>query len=260
MINKMSTSTIVTAFFNFSKKKFNTGTYYYWMTNYLPNINNPMIIFTDNITLPIIQKLCIGKEHMTDIIIIDNINKFHTYKYIDYWNKDVQRDHERNYHSTELYMIWNEKSYFLKLAIDKNTFNTDYFIWTDIGMIREDYYKPLISKFPNNKTIKSLNPDKVYLLNLQNKIEKDNNYPTEKFRYINCIGGGVIFGHKIALNKWIEEYYNMLKLFIKNDYFAGKDQSIMANVYIKNPDLIELVEPQTSPYNNEWFYMLHYLS
>ena len=199
----MSTSTIVTAFFNFSKKKFNTNAYHYWIGNYLPNINNPMIIFTDNESLPTIKKLRETKEDITDIIIIENINQYYTYKYIDYWNKDLQRDHERNYHSTELYMIWNEKSYFLKLAIIKNTFNTEYFIWTDIGMIREDYYKSLIQKFPNNEKIKSLNPNKIYLLNLQNKIEKDNNYPTEKFRYINCIGGGVIFGHKIALNKWI---------------------------------------------------------
>ena len=55
------------------------------------------------------------------------------------------------------------------------------------------------------------------MLNLQNKIENDNSYPTEKFKYINCIGGGVIFGHKTVLNKWIEEYYNMLELFIKNE-------------------------------------------
>lgn len=252
------TTTIVTAFFNFSKKKFHTNYYHYWINNYLPNINNPMVIFTDNESYDLIKQMRSSYEKITDIIIID-LKDFYTYKYIDYWKNDIQRDHENNYHSIELYMIWNEKTNFIKLAIDKNIFNSEYFIWTDIGMIRENYYIPLIQNFPNNKKIEELDKSKIYLLNLKNKIE-GNDYPTEKYRYKDCIGGGVIFGHKSTLNEWFNEYYNMLELFIKNDYFAGKDQSIMANVCIKNPNLIKLIIPENSPYNNDWFYMLHFFS
>lgn len=264
------TTTIVTAFFNFSKKKFDTNAYHYWINNYLPYVNNPMVIFTDKESYELIKQIRSPYEMKTDIIIID-IKDFYTYKYLDHWKKDIERDHEKNYHSIELYMIWNEKTNFLKLAIDKNKFNSDYFIWTDIGMIREEYYKPLLNNFPNNKKIESLDKSKIYLLNFIPNIDKenlkyvinidfDNIYPTEKYRFKSCIGGGVIFGHKNAINEWFKEYYEMLELFVKADYFAGKDQSIMANVCVKNPNLVKLIQPEESPYNNDWFYMLHYFS
>jgi len=256
----MNNITIVTAFYNFDKKKHSSSNYYNWIKNYLPNIDANMIIFTDNNSYNFILPFRKNLEHKTKIIILD-LEKFYTYKYLDKWNNDILIDHERGYHSIQLYMIWNEKAHFLKYAININPFNTDYFIWTDIGMVREEYYIEHIKTFPNiNKFQKK---DKVYILNIDNMIS-DNDYnisiPTEKYRYVNCMGAGVIAGHKDILIDMIDKYYLMLEEFISNNFFAGKDQSIYTNLCIKYKDLFEIIKPIQSPLNNDWFYMLYFFS
>lgn len=255
-----SNCTIVTAFYNLENKKYITEAYIYWINNYLPYIDSYMIIFTDKNSYDFIKESRKNYLNKTNIIILD-IKDFYTYKYLDIWKKHLDIDHEKNIHNIELYMIWNEKANFIDKAIDYNPFNTEFFIWTDIGMIRESYYINHIKSFPNDKIIKSLKKNKVYLLNVDNFIKDDDynlNLPTNKFRYINCIGGGVIGGHKNILKTMILEYYNMLENMINNDIFVGKDQSIYANLCLKNKNLFELIKPIESPFNNNWFYLLYY--
>ena len=254
------TSTIVTAFYNFDKKKYLDYHYAYWINNFLPVVDNNMIIFCDESSQNFLLKMRKDYLHKTKIIILP-LEEFYTYKYIDHWEKDIKRDHERNYHSKELYMIWNEKSMFVKKAIELNPFDTEYFCWSDIGMIREDYYIPYIKNYP--KIRDDIKKDKIYILNIEYKFKEDDftfkELASERYRFeVKCIGGGVIFGHKDVFLEWTDKYYNMLDEFVKNDYFAGKDQSLMACVYVKNRDMIELIKPVVSPFNNDWFYLIYY--
>ena len=39
-------------------------------------------------------------------------------------------------HNRELYTVWSEKTNFLKIAADKDYFNSSYFLWLDIGAVR----------------------------------------------------------------------------------------------------------------------------
>ena len=150
---------------------------------------------------------------------------------------------------------------FIQRAINMNLFNTDYYAWTDIGMVRNENQIPYINNYPNPKIIQTLKNDKVYLLNIEDFTPEDlmETNATERFRKCNRIGGGVIFGHKKVLTQWTKIFYDMMGTFMKNDLFAGKDQSIMACVYLKyREELIELVKPSESPID-PWFYMLYYL-
>jgi hypothetical protein len=131
-------------------------------------------------------------------------------------------------------------------------------------MVRDKEYIPHIHKYPNPEVIKTLKRDKVYILNLNLFNSEDLNYngACELFRYKNDVrtGGGVILAHKNIIPEWTKEYYNMMIEFIKNDYFAGKDQSIMSCVYLKNREnLIELIKPRPCPINH-WFYLLYFFS
>jgi hypothetical protein len=180
---------------------------------------------------------------------------------MDYWIKDYSRDHEK-IHDPLLYIIWNEKSMFLSNAVDINPFGTDFYVWTDIGMVREPSYIPYISKFPNKEIIKTLEKNKIYLLNLHNFNQEDLEFngPTEIFRYKVTVrtGGGVILGHKNIIKTWTIEYYKMMLEFMNNDFFTGKDQSIMSCLYLRHREnLIRLIKPENSPIN-EWFYLLYY--
>jgi hypothetical protein len=255
--------TLVTAFYDFEKKKNTSDKYYEWMENFLPHLNSYIIIFTDERSYMKIYNL--RKNHLgkTKIALLP-ISDFYTYKYMDHWKKDLIRDHE-GCHSVELYMIWNEKSMFVKRAIEINPFDTEYYCWSDIGMIRNSRYSRYIQDYP--KVRSDVDESKMYLLNIQHQFnENDFNFKglaTERYRYINAIGGGVIFGHKKVFMKWIDKYYEMLDEFVKNDLFAGKDQSLMACIYVKNRDMINLVWPQPCPFNgpyDEWFYLVYYLA
>jgi hypothetical protein len=149
---------------------------------------------------------------------------------------------------------------FVKRAIELNIFETDYYCWSDIGMIRHDYYIKYITNFP--KVHNHIKSDKMYMLNIQYMFnETDSKYSelaTDIYRFINVIGAGVFFGHKDVFQKWITKYYETLDDFVKKDIFTGKEQNVMACVYVKNREIIELIRAKNCPLNDEWFYLLYY--
>lgn len=257
--------TLVTAFYNFKKNKYNNNIeiYLYWINNFLPNCNSNMIIFTNKDCYEFIKKMRINHLDKTKIIILE-IEDFYTYKYYNYWLNDLNRDPEKNLHNINLYMIWNEKCKFIEKSIILNPFNTDYFIWSDIGIIRDPKYIDLIKTFPNNNILNTIDNSKMYMLYIDcyNDIPYDNDIvldgASEMFLYKNYIGGTIFFGHKDIFNIYIKKYYDMLDKFIENKYFAGKDQSIISCVYFNNKELFNLIKPNLELFNDKWFYLLYY--
>lgn len=250
--------TIVTAYYDFPYKKHSSNLYSTWIKRFFSNIKANIVVFTDEKSSNVLKNVI---EDMNNIrIIIFPISQFYTARFFSYWQKDFQRDHER-YHNPNLYMVWNEKTMFIQRAMKMNLFNTEYYAWTDIGIMRDDKHIPYISNYPNPTIIQTLKKDKVYLLNIDDFTEDDlrETEATERFMKCNRIGAGVIFGHKTILEKWTHFYYDMLNDFMSNDFFTGKEQSIMACVYLKHREsLIELIKPIESPID-PWFYMLYYL-
>jgi hypothetical protein len=115
-----------------------------------------IIIFLDmNDTLTYNHIMNCRKDYMDKTMIIsEKIQDWATYKYLDYWNHCHNIDRENSYHSVELYMLWNEKTYFVKRAMEKNPFNSEWFFWSDIGCCRNDNDKNKFMSFPNyNKVI-----------------------------------------------------------------------------------------------------------
>jgi len=257
----MDLITIVTAYLEIPKKKFSSDIYISWIKNYMNLIkDNPIVIYTNS---DLVKNLIINirKDYLSKTkIVFLNITDLYCYKYINYFNNDYIRDHEK-YHDPLLYLIWNNKTAFMYDAFKKNYFNTELYAWTDIGMIRNNIiYNTLLNKFPN-KNLK-INSDKVYLLEVENFNYLELNYISD-IPYIfnnNRCGGGVILCNKNILEKWFFIYYDMLDTFIKYDFFAGKDQNILNNIYLKyNNDLITLIKPLNSPFD-KWFYMLYFMS
>lgn len=260
MINEKCT--IVTAYYEIENKKTSSDDYYKWIANFLTNCQSCMLIFTDKESHDRLLDLRKDFKHNTKIIV-HSLDKFYTYKYLEHWKKDILRDHEipRVKHSIELYMIWNEKSMFLKRAIEMNPFETEYFCWSDIGMVRTDDTIEYIKQYPVIDD--TIDKNKVYLLNIQHVFSHKDIFPelaSERYRHLNAIGGTVFFGHKNVLLTWIAKYYEMLQEFVHKNYFAGKDQSLMACVYVKNSNMINLIRPQPCPISDPWFYMIYYLS
>lgn len=257
----MSDCTVVSAFFDFPEKKHTSHRYFEWIENFLPNVSANMVIYTDECSYDMIKSLRCSQADRT-VVIKTRIEDFFCYRFLEYWKRDIARDHEKSSHNPELYMVWNEKSMFIKRAIESNYFDTEFFMWCDIGMVREQRHVKHLSSFPNTEFIRTL-PNRVYLLSIGDFTTDELKLTgaTDSFRYKNRIGGGVIFGHKEVLKVWVHEYYKMLDKFMENDIFAGKDQSVMSCAYLKNMDLIQLVRPTPSPFDSPygaWFYMLYF--
>ena len=256
----MHEATVVTAYYEFKKKKHPSDNYYKWMKNFL-RIPCYMIVYTgDQESAQNIQAMRTGLDNRTRVIILP-FEELYCSQFMDYWKRDYDRDHER-YHDPALYIIWNEKTAFIKRAKELNPFDTEFFCWADIGMVREEYYLDFIGTFPSSKMLSIYDKSKVYLLNLYpySEIEKTEiKDACEAFRYKNNTGAGVIMCHKDMVDTWHKTYYDMLNRFMQRNLFAGKDQSLINCICLIHPDLVKLIKPLKSPID-VWFYMLFYFS
>ncbi len=250
-------ATIVTAYFKLEKSKASHAKYLGWMRNMLI-IDNPMVIFCDESSVQLIQRLreLAGQADKTRVIAT-RFEDFYCYRYIDVFKKHMDIDHERAIHSIELYLIWNEKSNFLRRAIEMNPFLTDKFVWCDIGCFRR----------PNTEFVKWPNPervpnDKITLMVVEPFTDDEMrmgqlvNIPS--FQYKNRISASIFAGHRDTLIRWHKIYYGMLEHFIQIGRFIGKDQSIMNSVYLVNRELCDLVRYQQGR-GDIWFYLQYHL-
>jgi hypothetical protein len=252
-------ATIVTCYFELPFSKHNNlsyNKYNDWIKNML-KINNNMVIFCDAKSLPFIRDLRRDKIDKTKIIEI-SFQQFYTYKYSNVFLKQYESDPEKFIgHNIFLYMIWNEKSNFLKLAIEMNAFNDDYYLWVDMGCFR--YETDLFLNYPNPAKIQQQDKSKVLLLSVipftENELNTD--YLPD-FTKLNRISGTIFGGGKEILLEWHNKYYHMLENFIQNSRFIGKDQTIMNCVYLFNKNMCNLIH---SPdiCRDKWFYLQDYL-
>ena len=251
-------TTIVTAYFQLKISKASHDTYTEWMKNMLL-INSPMVIFCDSASKPLIESL---RTHEKTVIVETTFRDFYTFKYSQTFAKHFELDHEQHVgHNMFLYMIWNEKSHFLKRAIEMNPFHTEYFLWVDIGCFRVPNTEYI--HWPNPEKVASLDRSKVVMLSVTpfNSFELlCNSLATlPSFQTQNRIGGTIFGGYKDALLRWHDKYYEMLEYFISINRFIGKDQSIMNSVYLLNRDLVHLVRwvPRC---RDKWFYLQEYFA
>ena len=234
------------------------------MANFLTTVHTPMVIFCDQSCVEEIQGL---RGSLPSTIIAKPFNSLMCAKepYASYWMKDIERDHERNYHNPNLYIIWNEKANFVKEAMRLNIYDTSWYCWCDIGCFRDSNPKTLeiLKDFPNvNKT--GIEQDKMYLLSIEPFTEREaatyihnptNTIPPVNLFQYNCrIGGTIFLGNAEVWKKWIPTYYNTMTEFMKHNLFTGKDQSIMAVVALMNPGMVKLVRPVAGQ-GDPWFYL-----
>jgi len=257
--------TIVTCYYKFySKHSFED--YDKWIKTFLTNIETPMVIFTDEISYDKIYEL--RKWNKDTVIIKKNLYETYCAQFMNYWNRDMMRDIERNYHNQNLYIVWNEKSKFVEEAIRGNYFNTEYYCWCDIGCFRENEGIEKYKNFPKiDKIISTKTQDKLQLLYIRpflkdeiyfiNKIKNNQEKIINIFGMRCHIGATIMIGHTKAWNNWIPAYYNLLYEFMKNDTFTGKDQNIMGMLVNLEPNLVNLIVPPTI---DSWFYLQDYFS
>jgi hypothetical protein len=255
--------TAVTCYYNLdNKSKYDHHTYITWMKNFLNNLNCYLVIYTDNENYQLIKELRIQYMDRTKIII-KNFDKLFMYYYTD-WNYQLELDPEKNIHSKELYIIWNEKTNFIKETYKLNPFNTDWYIWLDIGSCRNrqhygDITNEQLNKWPNQNKLNSLPKDKVTFcltnLSFNYLLENINGITHNDLKYSHHVGGLFIL-HKDFIESFHSLYYNTMNKFIENNRFIGKDQNLLCNILIINHNYVNLLIPDKG---DPYFYIYQYL-
>lgn len=251
--------TIVTCYYR-SPAKHSPQQYDEWMENFLTTVHQEMVIFCDEESYEQIKKYREQDASKTKIYLLPLYETHcgHPSKH-EFWMNEWRRDIERGIHHPNLYIIWNEKAKFVERVIELNPFDTDFFCWCDIGCFRNKAELPLFQQeWPASSFLASAQKDKMYFLNIMPFQEKDYeihpNGLTRSFERVVRIGGTMFLGHQNVFKQWITLFYQTMDRYIEHNYFAGKDQNIMATMYILYPYLFKLIEPVKGE-GDPWFYL-----
>jgi hypothetical protein len=203
-----------------------------------------------------------GFENNT-VIIVTTLDKFHVYKYNDYFKYCHSIDPE-TYHTPELYMLWHEKTFMCNRAIEFNHFGAEWFLWVDIGCFRDTQFDDRLSKFPNIDILQRMDKSKMILFQVNDLTQEEkgihNGLPVcyKSLRARDCIQG-IFGGHKDAFPKWTQNYINVFEKFIENKYILSKDQYVMTSIAILYPESVHVVKANTS-YGNIWWYFKYFFT
>ena len=240
--------TVVTAYYRM-KSKFCHEQYLRWMRNFLENSGCKLVIYTDKSNVSLMETM--RKDHRDNTrIVVKEFEDLRMYKKMDIWERHLSTlDPERSIHSKELYVIWNEKSEFMKDAIERDYFQSEYYIWMDIGAFRcrenrGDLTLEQIKYWPNEERVKDTFGSRVGFALIRPyfmSVSLDTNGMTTKDLKFGEHVGGLFGGHKTILLEWHRLFYEMLDRYIDHGRFAGKDQNMMANIALVRPDLVKLL-------------------
>ncbi len=259
--------TVVTSYYQISSK-YPSEKYVEWIKNFF-KIPCNLYIFTDKKSLELLKSFRNNTENTYYHEL--EISEFYTAKFKKLWDDsfdiDVEKLNGLN-HSQDLYMIWAEKPFLVKKAIENNVYKSDIFCWCDIGVVRNTDMFPKILSFPNS-LVRQLDNNKVMFSMIEPFIFKDIKINEkgiakcfENLSKIYCcfpikrIQGGFFAGFKDNLLNYANMYDNELELFQKTGTFAGKDQYVMGNILLKNSDFFQVINDEKKYYHNDFFSFL----
>ena len=199
--------------------------------------------------MPILKEMRPKELHYKTVFIELEMEDFYSYKnFYNEFNKSFYIDKENRYQTVPLYLVWAEKCKFLQKAIINNYFNSKCFYWIDIGIFREP--RSEMEKYINTwPTTKKCFEDPRLVMG-QVKYFSDE----EKQRIVNFdldaikrvmndinVDGSMFGGQPINTLKFINYYYDGLKLYIKNNLFIGKDQNIFTFIAFSHTNEVNLI-------------------
>jgi hypothetical protein len=222
-MNSLNPLTMVSGFWVVPNKHDNK--FYDWFEKTL-RVNCPYVFFGNEESINIVKKY--RRELPTHYVLLE-IKDFYTYKYYN----NIQT-HPLHCPSKELNLIWNEKIFLIKRALDMNIFNSEFYGWIDAGICIYRDKAPSKVTFPNiNKLIK-LPKDKLIFSSsdcetFMPQFVNQNYY----YHYIS----GTYMIYKSFINKFLENYKSCIDFYLPLNSWKHTDQVILTYIYAKNPEL-----------------------
>jgi hypothetical protein len=243
---KQDDLTIVSCYYKV-KSKHKPREYLDWINN-LVKLNKSIVFFGNEKSIRLLKRMRPKKFHYKTIFNTLEISEFYSYKnFIKEFTASWKIDFEKSYQTIPLYLIWAEKCNFLKKTIEKNYFNSTCFYWVDIGYFRE---KNEMNKYSENwPSTKKCYEDPRLLLGRVRNISNSEKEKILKFdidshiylqKNVRNVASGVFGGQANNIIKFVNLYYNSLRLFIKYKLFIGKEQNVFTYIALSNPKIVKL--------------------
>ena len=248
------------------KSKFDYNKYIEWMNNFISIVNNfNLVIYTDENSIKYIDT----KNNQNIKIIIKPLEKFHNYKYKNYWiTNHKKNDSLNNTTSWQLNMLWSEKIQFVKETMNEKYFETEFYGWCDIGYFRNrqtDLNTNNLHNWCSNKNFFMNNTERIcyacvsnsdFYMDLLGKIINNKNekgipstpIPPDQV----SVAGGFFISHKNNIEWWASTYDNKLKTYFENDYLVKDDQIILIDCIVTEINKFTLFRETNMPFDN-WF-------
>jgi hypothetical protein len=272
LLNKIysNQTTVISTYFKINKSKHNDLEYQKWIKNFLLSVKSPLVIFTDNQSISkqllnlrknLPTKLYIYSSHWAILKEIEqkrNKNYTLNYKYVQ--NK---LDPEQPFHSSDLYVLWNIKSYITNKIAQENPFNSTMFIYTDSGAWRD---RPLL-KWPNElfiKNVSNLIQNKI-LFGQVSDLNIQNSSSIIDINLVAIIEGTFFMGSKIAISNFETHFWQIHDQLFDQGLFVGKVQTIMNIFAFKSNKSHLIARLKANNTNcirqvNIWFFYQYFLA
>ena len=252
-----SPNTMVTGYFRVPSK-YKPGKYDEWMKNML-SLQDAMVIFTQKDMMDQVKEL---RSHATNRTVIIPL-EIHQLPYAglyskEFWQDQLDRDPEKKRHrSYELFWIWLSKSWLTTQAIRMNWFDSDLYVWSDIGCFRGQSY--------NFKTIvqhrEVVPPTEMIQMahhkpNPPSKPLYNDKYKQEQHFYHS---GSLFAGYKDTWVKFHEYFLEVIDGFLIKKMIIVEDQALLQSTCLSHPEICAYL-PFTEVKDNNYFglrYALH---
>jgi hypothetical protein len=262
-----SASTVVTAFFPL-KSKHSLERYNEWFTNFL-SLQDPMVIFTTPDMLAKFKKLRQAATDKTFFVPMQlkdtRVVKEHDE---EFWENQLEIDTEKKIHkSYELFQVWLSKSWFVTEAIKINPFQSDVFVWSDIGCFRNRRYSDkLLTAHPEAVPFDGAmllmaskwldeKPDMGLWINKEQLTHKAG----RPYGWNVYIAGAQMAGRTDAWRRFDKAFHETLAGYATRGIFMGDDQAVTQSVCAQHHRLCHVVHPK-SVKGNPWFGLQDVLS
>ncbi len=212
--------TCVSGFWNVTNKHGNN--YTTWFQHSL-KINCPYVFFGDKETIEIIKPF---RDGLPTFYVECNIQDFVTYQY-----KNRMVTHPFHCPSKELNLIWNEKIFLIKKALELNPFHSDFFCWVDAGICIYRNTPPPSVPFPNIDKMNHL-PINKFIYTSSNPYIENNVTTTNYYHHVS----GTYVLHKNIINTFAALYEQYLNTLV-NTNNIWTDQVILTHIYKDHKNL-----------------------
>jgi hypothetical protein len=242
------TVTVVSCYYRVASK-FPSTQYDAWIQNFMSLPMHTIIYSTGEALADLLQKYPPSPSRM---YVDKPISAFNMSKYD--WSRDHSEDSETSVgHSIDLYKIWGEKAYFVCDAIERNPYNSEKYVWCDIGCFRNAAALPRFQTFPNSAAIPA---DKISMIQMEGFRPGDKPYPISNQFKSRITVGGTMFGGGIKVLKWFKDAYTqILEEADASKVFKGKDQNLHAFLLLRYPSKFHILRPILDDHYDKWFHL-----